>query len=108
MPVRGAHAPMNVLDDIIYPAVDEFSDDPVIGITVAKRPDAPLFGGDGPLDSLALVALVVAVEERIEDLCGVAVSLVSDEAMSKARSPFRTLATLTAYVETLIADAVAV
>lgn len=99
---------MNVLEDIIYPAVDEFCDDPVIGITIPKRADAPLFGGDGPLDSLALVALVVAIEERVEDECGLIISVVSDAAMSKARSPFRTLGSLADHVGQLMADVVAV
>ena len=73
----------------------------------AKAPEVlsretPLFGRDGILDSLGLVTLVVAVEQAIEDECGVSVSLADDKAMSQQNSPYRTIGSLAEYVNRLL------
>jgi acyl carrier protein len=67
--------------------------------------EAPLYGGEGVLDSLALVQLVLAVEDAIEERFGVNVSLADKRAVSQTSSPFRTIGTLTAYVEVRLLEA---
>jgi acyl carrier protein len=64
--------------------------------------ETPLFGREGVLDSLGLVALVVAVEQAIEDAYGVSVSLADERALSEGKSPFRTIGTLADYAGRLI------
>lgn len=59
--------------------------------------DAPLFGVERVLDSLALVGLLVAVEQGIDDALGVTVTLADAKAASRATSPFRTVGSLIAY-----------
>jgi acyl carrier protein len=59
--------------------------------------DARLFGEGGLLDSLALVSLVVAIEQAVADRYGKAVSLADEKALSQRNSPYRTVATLAAY-----------
>jgi acyl carrier protein len=59
--------------------------------------DARLFGEGGLLDSLALVSLVVAVEQAVADRFGKSVSLADEKALSQRSSPYRTIATLAAY-----------
>ena len=56
--------------------------------TVKLTQDSKLFGGGGPLDSLALVSLVVELEEFIEDEFGIEVTLADEKAMSRRTSPF--------------------
>jgi acyl carrier protein len=56
-----------------------------------------LFGGDGFLDSMALVTLVVAVEQAIEEKFGTNVSLADPGAMSQEHSPYRTIGALADY-----------
>jgi acyl carrier protein len=56
-----------------------------------------LFGENGLLDSLALVALVIAVEQAIEEKFGSAVELADDKALSQKNSPYRTIGALAAY-----------
>lgn len=68
-------------------------------------PDTMLFGPGGILDSMALVTLVVAVEQAIEDRFGVTVSLADAKAMSQKHSPFRTIGSLTAYAGGLLGEA---
>jgi hypothetical protein len=56
-----------------------------------------LFGTQGFLDSSALVMLVTLVEEAIDERYSVTVSLADERAMSRARSPFQTIASLAEY-----------
>jgi acyl carrier protein len=63
--------------------------------------DAAIFGPDSPLDSLGLVALLLDIEEGLRDM-GCDVVLSDERAMSQKRSPFRTVASLTAYVSSLL------
>jgi acyl carrier protein len=66
-------------------------------IDLAAGDDAPLFGVERALDSLALVTLLVAVEQGIDDELGVALTLADEKAASQRRSPFRTVGALVAY-----------
>lgn len=63
-----------------------------------------LFGRNGILDSLALVTLIVTLEQRIEDKYGVSISLADEKAMSQTSSPFRTIASLAHYASRAIDD----
>lgn len=64
--------------------------------------DVRLLGRGAALDSLGLVALVVEVEQRLEERYGVVVTLADERAMSQRHSPFRTVGTLTDHVCTSI------
>ncbi len=63
-----------------------------------------LVGKQAVLDSLALVTLIVDLEQRIEEEHGVALTLADDRAMSQKHSPFRTVESLTAYIDELIGE----
>jgi D-alanine--poly(phosphoribitol) ligase subunit 2 len=60
--------------------------------------DTVLFGRGGVLDSLGLVNLIVAVEQRLEDELGMTLVLADEKAMAQKNSPFRTVATLVDYI----------
>jgi len=66
-------------------------------IDIARREDAPLFGGQGVLDSFGFVSLIVAVEQALDD-AGVSVILADERALSQSASPFRTVGSLADYV----------
>jgi hypothetical protein len=57
-----------------------------------------LFDREGILDSLGLVTLLADLELRLEDDFGLSLVLASERAMSRARSPFRSVSTLTEYI----------
>jgi len=63
--------------------------------------DAPVFGGDSPLNSLGLVALLMDIEDLLRAE-GCDVTLSDERAMSQTRSPFRTVTSLVDFVESLI------
>lgn len=66
-------------------------------VDLAAGDAAPLFGVERVLDSLALVTLLVAVEQGIDDELGVALTLADEKAASQQRSPFRTVGALVTY-----------
>jgi acyl carrier protein len=61
-------------------------------------PDAPLFGNDGQLDSMGLVALIIDIEEALGE-AGYNIILTNERAMSRAQSPFKDVPSLVAYIE---------
>ncbi len=95
---------MNVLEEIIYPAVEEAQKIIPSAAGLKKESGCVLFG-DGGLASLDLVRFIVLVEERIEDVMDVEVALASDKAMSRSRSPFATLGVLAEFVEECVREA---
>lgn len=63
-----------------------------------------LFGEGAPLDSLALVSVIVDVETVVADRSGAPISLADDRAMGRAESPFSDVRSLEAYVLELLAE----
>ncbi len=53
-----------------------------------------IFDGSAGVDSLSLVSLIVSLEAACEAEFGVEVSLADERAMSRHRSPFRTVGSL--------------
>jgi D-alanine--poly(phosphoribitol) ligase subunit 2 len=91
--------------EAIYSAVDEINQQLPAKKRLAKSPDTVLFGKCGTLDSLGLVSLILAVEERIRDELDLSITLADERAMSQARSPFRSIKSLACYIPSLIAEA---
>ena len=69
-----------------------------------KSKDTVLFGKSGKLDSLALVTLIVAIEEKIEQELETKITLADERAVSQKRSPFKTVETLTDYIVSLLKE----
>lgn len=67
-------------------------------------PSTRLFGADAELDSLALVSVIVDVEEAVSQAAGRTVQLTDDRAMSQDVSPFTDVQTLTTYVVKLLSE----
>lgn len=59
--------------------------------------DAVLFGDGSALDSVGLVQVVMAAEAQLADLTGLDLVLASEAAMSRKRSPYRSLRNLAEY-----------
>jgi len=91
------------LRELLFAALD---------LTNASRPDdqqiprsgdAILFGRDGHLDSMGLVAFLMDVEDALLEQ-GHEVSLNDERAMSQKRSPFRDIDSLEQYISELLED----
>lgn len=94
-----------VLLDWVFDVIDELNPLLPEERRLAKSQDTILFGENGQLDSLDLVRLIMAVEEKVNDSTGAMVILADDRAMSQARSPFQTISTLVDYVALLLDEA---
>ena len=63
-----------------------------------------LYGGNGVLDSLALVSFITDLEERISEEYGKDIVLAGEKAMSQRTSPFRNVESLTKYIQNLLEE----
>jgi acyl carrier protein len=61
-----------------------------------------LFGQNGHLDSMALVALLMDIEDAFQEQ-GIDISLSDEKAMSLSRSPFKDIPSMTQYIHDVIA-----
>lgn len=64
---------------------------------ISDDPDAVLFGDGSALDSMGLVNVVMAAEQYVSDEIGDDIVLASEAAMSRKRSPYRSLRALAEY-----------
>lgn len=71
---------------------------------IPVAPDTALYGAQGNLDSMGLVALLIDIEEMLQDE-GINVSLSDERAMSMANSPFKNVPTLVAHISNLLTEA---
>ena len=92
-----AQAQASQVVDLIVESISLIKDE--TGLTVPPRlqADTALFGTDGFLDSMALVTLVVALEQGIEEKFGVSVQLADAHAISQEPSPYSTIHALAEY-----------
>ncbi len=68
---------------------------------ISSGADDVLFGADSALDSVGLVNVVMAAEQHIGDESGEDIVLASEAAMSRKRSPYRSIRALAEFaVET--------
>lgn len=85
------------LTQIIIAATRELGAEQGIDVAPELTPETRLFGEGGLLDSMALVSLVIAVEQAVEEKYQVSVALADEKALSQRSSPYRTIGTLAAY-----------
>jgi acyl carrier protein len=86
------------IQGIVLEALGEINRQTLSNKQFAPSEQTVLFGIGGVLDSLGLVNLIVAVEQRLEDELGTVVVLADEKAMAQKNSPFRTVATLVHYI----------
>lgn len=85
------------LMELIVNATRELGAEQGIEIKQPLSADTRLFGEGGLLDSMALVSLVIAIEQAIEEKFDTSVALADEKALSQRSSPYRTIGTLAAY-----------
>lgn len=88
----------------VYAAIDQLNRQNPASKPVAKDPATPLYGSNSSLDLLALINLVVAVEQSVEQKLGVPITLVDDRALTRDVSPFSTVSVLVDYIDELLQE----
>ena len=87
----------DLIELMIGLAVDALEEEGVEEPVQVNR-DSPLLGSEAILNSMGLVTLITGVESILEEEHQVAVTLVSEDAFSRQRSPFRTIDALADYI----------
>ena len=86
----------------VFSAVDELNKQLPKGVQVEKSLDAPLYGAAGKLESLDFVTFIMEVEEKIKAEFGVDITIADENLLSKEKSPFSSVRTLTEYLEEVL------
>jgi acyl carrier protein len=94
----------DAVEGIVLDALETLNDERAPDDKLVPGPRTRLFGADAELDSLALVSVIVDVEEAVSRAAGRPVQLTDDRAMSQEISPFTDVQTLTAYVVKLLSE----
>lgn len=87
------------VQELIYNSIDEIKD--MINdeeVSFIKRPDAVLYGAESPLDSMAIVALIINIEQKFYDEFNKTITIANEKAVSAKNSPFKTVSSLTDYI----------
>jgi acyl carrier protein len=85
---------------IVYETIDVVNQQLPAPRRLRKGPDTVIIGVAGSLDSLGIVNFIVTLEEKAGELLGTPIQLLDDTMLVETDSPFRTVATLTSYLET--------
>jgi len=94
----------DAVEGIVLNALETINEERDADDKLVVSPRTRLFGADAELDSLALVSVIVDVEEAVSSASGRAIQLTDDRAMSQEVSPFTDVQALTAYVVKLLAE----
>jgi acyl carrier protein len=91
-----------VIVELVFAAVDEVNQQLRRAQRLEKTENTVISGEGGKLDSLGLVNLFFATEQKIEQKFEATVTLVDDVAMAGAQDPFRTLGSLIDFIQSLL------
>jgi len=89
------------IEKLIIDVLNDYFDTQEMNEMATK--DSALFGKDSVLDSMGLVNIIIDIESRFLDK-DIEISLTSEAAMSRRRSPFRTVETLADFIMEQIGD----
>ena len=90
--------------EIVCEAIKEKNAQLQDGQQMGQSTETELYGKGGVLDSLGLVGLLASIEERVDDIYDVTITIADERALSKKHSPFRTVGSLVDYIDVLLKE----
>ncbi len=90
----------NKLRDIVLRAVSQIFSEYQMPLHQMNE-DTLIYGERGGINSLALVRLIVDLEEMVEEEMGVSITITDEKSLSMKNSPFATIGSLTEFVTEL-------
>lgn len=93
---------INTLKQIVTQALELSNQSRSDATQIPTSDTSILFGANGYLDSMALVSLLMDIEDALQEQ-GIDISLSDEKAMSLARSPFKNIPSITQYLHDVIA-----
>lgn len=89
---------------IVTQVIDQMNQESPEEPGIEKSATTVLYGPGGRLDSLGLVDLIFRVQEAVRDEYGIAVAVADEHVLSAQESPFRTVESLIAHLDQLLAS----
>lgn len=93
---------MSVAEDemlsIVYEAIEQVNKYTENEVNLDRTLDQPLYGGNGPLDSMDLVNLLITLEEMIEVRFGKNLQLMNSGFQKTENNPFETVQSLVSFL----------
>jgi len=93
----------NILE-LIFQVVDELNERLPEEERLEKSKETPLTGESAKLDSLKLVSLIVATEQKVQEEFNTTVTIANERMLDQKESPLRTIETLADYISMLIQE----
>lgn len=90
--------------EVVYEAIDDINQQLPREQRLEKTVSSPLYGRTGSLDSLGLITFIVAVEQKIDEKLGIAITLADERIMAREGNPFDTVGTLVDRISTLLKE----
>jgi acyl carrier protein len=90
------------IDAIIFRALAALNAERPADAQIKASSSTPLFGVDSEIDSLEFVSVITDVETTLNVDHGLNIALADDRALSRAQSPYDTVATLRDYILELL------
>ncbi len=92
----------NKIDEIIISTLKELNEELELEQLNEINEKTKLYGSSSALDSLALVSFITDLEELISEEFNQDIILANEKAMSAKTSPFRSVGTLSIYIQSLL------
>lgn len=93
---------MSQVTQTVFKAIDDINQLLPAGKRLEKASHTQLTGDKGKLDSLGLVNLIVAIEQKIEEDFNVSLTLADEATMPIKQNPFQTVETLANHIHLLL------
>ena len=88
--------------ELLFYVIDTINADLEEGEKLVKSPETIIFGHNSVLDSMGLINFITLAEEKIEEVSGKYISIADERAMSMSENPFKTIKSLSNYIDQLL------
>ena len=92
------------IKEIIWESIEEINQMLAPDQRLARSEDLVLTGNQCGLDSLGLINLIVAIEEKIQHKLGLTITLANVQVMTQEINPFSNVNTLADYIAQLLKE----
>ena len=92
------------VDEALFAAIKEINDQ--LPPNQKRKADTAtlLFSGEGALNSLTLVNLIVTAEQKVGEILNISITLADERALSQKNSPFKSVESLANYIVLLVKE----
>lgn len=90
------------ITNIILASIEDLNKTLSDKVPLDKGTNIPLFGKEGTIDSIALVTLIMIIEENVQSHLNINIILASDGAFSQTKSPFLSIESLIDFTQKLV------